>query len=86
MGFTNGCIWKRGGHALTALLEYLPDQSKPSAELMDKARVLDRHYIPTRYPNGFERGAPMDFYSRKDADVAIEHAEAIVEFCKSILG
>jgi Uncharacterized conserved protein related to C-terminal domain of eukaryotic chaperone, SACSIN len=53
---------------------------------MDKARVLDRHYIPTRYPNGFERGAPMDFYSRKDADVAIEHAEAIVEFCKSILG
>lgn len=74
------------GHALTALLEYLPDQSKPSAELMDKARVLDRHYIPTRYPNGFERGAPMDFYSRKDADVAIEHAEAIVEFYKSILG
>jgi HEPN domain-containing protein len=85
MGFTNGCIWKRGA-TLSLLFWSICQINQPSAELMDKARVLDRHYIPTRYPNGFERGAPMDFYSRKDADVAIEHAEAIVEFCKSILG
>jgi len=27
-------------------------------EVMDLAKILDRYYIPTRYPNGFESGAP----------------------------
>jgi HEPN domain-containing protein len=71
------------GHALTALLQHLPNAKKPKDELMEKAMVLDRHYIPTRYPNGFERGAPMDYYSRKDADEAISNAEAIIEFCQN---
>jgi len=74
------------GHALVKLFEYLPDESRPGSELMDRARELDKHYIPTRYPNGFERGAPVDYYTRREADRAIENAEAIVEFCKNILG
>ena len=71
------------GHVLIALLDALPQEARPDAELMDRARVLDRHYIPTRYPNGFERGAPVDFYSQKDADEAIAHGEAILEFCRN---
>ncbi|PYK39406.1 MAG: DNA-binding protein, partial [Verrucomicrobia bacterium] len=35
------------GHVLIALLNALPEQAKPDADLMDRARVLDRHYIPT---------------------------------------
>ena len=68
------------GQALTALLQHLPNAKKPKDELMEKAMVLDRHYIPTRHPNGFERGAPMDYYSREDADEAISNAEPIIEF------
>jgi HEPN domain-containing protein len=71
------------GHALTTLLEHLPNEKQPNEELIEKAMVLDRHYIPTRYPNGFERGAPTDYYSRKDADEAINNAEAIIEFCQN---
>jgi len=71
------------GHVLIALLDALPENAKPDADLMDRARVLDRHYIPTRYPNGFERGAPMDFYSQKDSDEAIANAEAILAFCRN---
>jgi HEPN domain-containing protein len=74
------------GHALTSLLEHLPNEKQANEELIEKAMVLDRHYIPTRYPNGFERGAPTDYYSRKDADEAISDAEAIIEFCQNILG
>ncbi len=74
------------GHVLIALLGALPEETKPDTALMDRARVLDRHYIPTRYPNGFERGAPVDFYSQKDADEAIAHAEAIIEFCRDKIG
>jgi HEPN domain-containing protein len=36
------------GHAVVKLLEHLPKQSQPNAELMDRARELDKHYIPTR--------------------------------------
>jgi HEPN domain-containing protein len=74
------------GHVLIALLDALPETARPDSELMDRAKVLDRHYIPTRYPNGFERGAPVDFYSQKDADEAIAHAEAILAFCRNQIG
>lgn len=49
-------------------------------DVLDAARVLDRHYIPTRYPNGFPAGAPMDFYDRPTAEEAVRHAESILEF------
>jgi HEPN domain-containing protein len=74
------------GHALTELLQNLPDQSKPAPGLVDLARELDKHYIPIRYPNGFERGAPVDYYTRKEADTAVTNAEAIVEFCRNKIG
>ena len=37
------------GHALTTLLEHLPNEKQHNEELIEKAMVLDRHYIPTRY-------------------------------------
>ena len=70
------------GHALSMLLKSLPDAVKPDAMLVDRAKELDKHYVPTRYPNGFERGAPVDFYTRAEAERAIQDAEAIVEFCR----
>jgi len=74
------------GHALSALLEALPPQAKPDAGLIERAKDLDLHYIPSRYPNGFERGAPTDYYTRSQADRAIADAEAIIEFCRDQVG
>lgn len=70
------------GHALSQLLESLPDAIRPGADLIDRSKELDKHYIPSRYPNGFERGAPVDFYTRAESDRAIENAEAILAFCR----
>jgi HEPN domain-containing protein len=70
------------GHAIAPLLQSLPEDARPSPELLDLGRELDKHYIPTRYPNGFERGAPTDFYTRAEAQRAIAHAEAILEHCR----
>ena len=70
------------GHVLSALLASLPATDGPEPALIDRAKQLDKHYIPTRYPNGFERGAPVDFYTRKEAEEAIADAEVIVEFCR----
>jgi hypothetical protein len=35
-------------------------------------------YIPARYPNGFSRGKPADYFIREDADDAISGAESSV--------
>ena len=70
------------GHALSALLESLPPESKPDPGLVERGKDLDLHYIPSRYPNGFERGAPTDYYTRSQAERAITDAEAILEFCR----
>lgn len=68
------------GHSVKGLLEAIGD---PAAEktLIDAGRELDRHYIPSRYPNGFPEGAPVDFYTQEDAKSAIQRAEAILEWC-----
>ncbi len=50
-------------------------------ELITCAKVLDKHYIPTRYPNGLDSGAPADFYTRQEAEAARECARKIIDFC-----
>ncbi len=74
------------GHALSALLSELRQRIDVPAELVESAKSLDKHYIPTRYPNGFDSGAPMDFYTEREAGDAIEHAERIIDFCSRLLG
>jgi len=70
------------GHTLSLLLPSLPAQAACPAPLIDAAKRLDKHYIPTRYPNGFDRGAPVDFYTLGEAAQAIADAGAILEFCR----
>ncbi len=71
------------GHTLIVLIGNLPSEIlKPSQALVDDARVLDKYYIPTRSPNGFDSGAPTDFYTQEEAKQAIHQAEAILEFCR----
>jgi HEPN domain-containing protein len=74
------------GHVLTHLLAGLPDASAAGADIVDAAKALDKHYIPTRYPNGFERGAPADFYTAGEADRALADAERLIEFCRRQIG
>src|SRR3989304_2439227 len=71
------------GHTITALVGNLPRTADvPSETLVNYARMLDKYYIPTRYPTGFEAGAPTDFYPAEEPRNAIHQAEAILEFCR----
>jgi len=65
------------GHSIFFLLSKVQDIPK---DLLGKAKVLDRYYIPTRYPNGFDRGAPMDYFEEKTAKEAIKFAKNIIEY------
>jgi HEPN domain-containing protein len=71
------------GHTVTILIGNLPKTANPPSEtLVNYARMLDKYYIPTRYPNGFESGAPTDFYTHDEAQNAIHYAEAILEYSR----
>lgn len=52
-------------------------------DLIDRARVLDNFYIPTRYPNGHPQGAPFEHYGRLQSEEAIKYASSIIEFIRS---
>ena len=73
------------GHSVTALLSALPESARPAAALIDRGKALDKHYIQPRYPNGFDSGAPGDYYTRAEAEAAIADAEAVLAFCRDRL-
>ena len=70
------------GHVVRVLLEDLPLEHAAPTELLDRARVLDGFYSPTRYANGHPAGAPRDHYGDLQSREAIEHARAILEFAR----
>ncbi len=51
-------------------------------DLIEKGKVLDNFYIPTRYPNGHPEGAPFDHYGPLQSGEAIEYASQILEFVR----
>jgi len=71
------------GHSVFGLLRNISDKVTVSPDLLESAKILDKHYIPTRYPNGFDSGMPGDYYTEKEAQEAISHAENIIRFCES---
>ena len=72
-------VW---GHSISRMLHSLPSEYKLNQSMINKAKELDRHYIPTRYPNFHPEGSPSDYYTKEDAERAIKYAEEIIRFCK----
>lgn len=65
------------------MLENLPENLKPSAEIINMAKELGRHYVPSRYPNFHPEGAPLDYYTRGNAERAVKFAGEIVGFVRN---
>lgn len=70
------------GHTVTVLLGNLKDSIQVPERLIEWSKILDKHYVPTRYPNSLDSGAPTDFYTKQEAEQAIRYAHEIVEFCR----
>jgi HEPN domain-containing protein len=71
------------GHSLLKMIRELPSESQSGEGLQTRAADLDKLYIPTRYPNGFDAGAPADYFTAVDATKAVDDAEVIIEFVRS---
>jgi HEPN domain-containing protein len=70
------------GHSVTQLLAALPGGTRPAPGLVEMAKELEKHYIGPRYPNSYPEGAPMDFYTRAEAERALDAAERVLEHCR----
>ena len=68
------------GHSVLALVTSLPSEMIVPTEVVDAARELDKLYVPTRYPNGFDQGKPGDYFTDKDASRAIEQATIVLDY------
>lgn len=69
------------GHVVAKLLSELP--LEVASELIERARVLDNFYVPTRYPNGHPAGAPVDHYGRLQTEEGLRHAGKVLEFVRA---
>lgn len=70
------------GHLATGLVEALPAASGATPEVLDAARRLDKHYIPSRYPSGFAASYPGKLYTHGEAEHAIADATLVAGFCR----
>lgn len=66
------------GHSVAELCEDCSTSDKDFKELKKKASLLDKFYIPTRYPNGLPGGIPSDAFNALDAKRAIEISDEIL--------
>ena len=69
------------GCVVARLLSELPIEV-PQA-LIEKAKVIDGFYIPTRYANGHPEGAPFEHYGTIQSTDAINYAGEILKFVRS---
>ncbi|PSO53823.1 MAG: hypothetical protein BRC35_15365, partial [Cyanobacteria bacterium QH_10_48_56] len=67
-----------------ALLEHLQQQFTIPEKIHKCARELDKVYIPSRYPDIYNAGAPMDFYDLEDAQQSLSCVEDIFAFTRGL--
>jgi HEPN domain-containing protein len=68
------------GHVVARLLSELP--LSVSSDLVEKGKVLDNLYVPTRYANGHPEGPPYEHYGPLQSDEAIRYAREILNFVR----
>lgn len=84
------CLYASGrrqvlGHSLYELAQELAKLDSKAESIVGQAKMLDRFYIPTRYPNGLPGGAPFQTFGENDLQDAISSVEEIFVFCRGFL-
>ena len=71
------------GNVIAKLLVELPETVPIDQDLIEKGRVLDNYYVPTRYPNLHSEGAPFEHYGPLQSEETIKYAREIIEFVRA---
>ncbi len=79
-----GYLYTRGeerawGHSVADLARQAAEYDACFEKLIGTGGGLDRHYIPTRYPNGLPGGIPANAFDFDDANKALRQAQQIID-------
>ena len=77
------------GHSIVKLIEGLKDVDPNISDLLKTherdARILDRYYIPTRYPNGLPDIIPSQAYGAEDAVQSLDIAKRMLSKVRDLI-
>jgi len=77
------------GHSIRKLIENLKtvdkDLFRSLEPLIRAGTVLDRFYIPTRYPNGLPDMTPQEAFLAEDAEGCLESSREILQTVSSLI-
>jgi HEPN domain-containing protein len=70
------------GHSVCRLIEEFEKEPLHTTlmQLHEETQLLDRFYIPTRYPNGLPELIPQDAYNKTDAKAGLSASKKIIDF------
>lgn len=74
------------GHNLNLLLQAVEAYTPVTNAVRMACARLNRYYIPTRYPDAFDRGAPADQFFAADARQAVADAAEVLHCATDIIG
>ncbi|MCM8779350.1 MAG: HEPN domain-containing protein [Candidatus Omnitrophica bacterium] len=72
-------------HSVTELLEKAAESKSQFKKFINIGKELDRHYIGSRYPNFYPKGAAVKYYTKELAQECINYAGLILEEVKKLL-
>jgi len=70
------------GHSVLDLTANLPQEARPETGFLDEAKLLDKYYIPTRYPDAHPAGSASRHYTKGEAQGAVRMAEEVLAHCE----
>ena len=76
------------GHSIQKLISELPDPDayKRLQPVLEAGALLDRYYIPTRYPNGLPDLTPGQVYFRQDAEISLKSSRQLLSVVGELMG
>lgn len=70
-------VW---GHSISELISECIDFDKDFLSMKKDIVILDKYYIPTRYPNGLPGGIPAEAFNLRESKEAIKNSERAINF------
>lgn len=74
------------GHNLNLLVQVVAEHRAVPESVRSGCARLNRYYVPTRYPNAFDRGVPAEQFFEEDARQALQDAEEVLRFAHATVG
>lgn len=74
------------GHNLNMLRTDIEGRIVVSDDVRMACARLTRLYTSTRYPDAFDRGAPVEQFYEADAHQAVQDAEEVMTFAEGLIG